>query len=60
MTLIYTSKLDFIIPKTDIKAQKIEGSTFTIYRIVIIGFLLQDNFKKIRFFEKIFLLADIS
>lgn len=43
--------------KTDINVQKIDGSLFIIYEIVLAGFLFQNKLKKVGFFEKTFLLA---
>ena len=45
---------------TDVRDQKIYNTTLDIYRIVIAVFLVTDKANQIRFFEKIFLLANIS
>ena len=42
----YIFKLSFVIKKTNICTQKIDGSTFTAYKIVITGFLLQVKLNK--------------
>ena len=47
MTLAYIGKLDFIIYKTNIGIQKIDGSTLETYIIVTAGFLVQDRLEKI-------------
>lgn len=40
--------------------QKIDNSRLEIYKMVIVLFEINDKDKKTRFFEKTFLLADIS
>lgn len=60
MMLEFAAKLAFIHRTTNIGAQNIDGSIVEIYNIVLARFQHQDSFKKIRFFEKTFLLANIS
>lgn len=60
MTPAYASKLGFIIQKIDVGIQKIDGSALTTCRMVIASFSIQDKLGKVWFFEKTFLLADIS
>lgn len=60
MTPAYTSKLGFFTRKTSIGAQKIKGSAFNYYGIVIAELSLQNKLGKIQFFKKPFLLVDIS
>lgn len=60
MTLAYAAKLGLTIQNTSVKAQKIDGSTLETYSIVLAGFSLQDNLKKVWFFKGNFLLADTS
>ena len=50
MAPAYAKKLGFRERKTDVKAQKIDGSTLKTYGIVIVGFQVQDKFGKTRFF----------
>lgn len=38
MTLAYVLKLDFRVRRIDIKAQKIDGSIFETFRIVLASF----------------------
>lgn len=40
MALVYVTKLSFIISKTNIGAQKIDGLILVTYGMVIVGFLL--------------------
>lgn len=58
MNSAYVLKLCFIIQKIDVSAQKIDGSVFIIYRMVIVGFSLHDKLDRVWFFEEIFLLAN--
>lgn len=60
MTPIYAAKLGLTIWKTNVGAQKIDGLTLVTYGMVIAGFSLQDKLGRVWFFEKTFLLADIS
>ena len=60
MTLAYAAKLGVATRKTDVDAQKIDGSALVTYEMVIAGFLLQDKLEKVRFFEETFWLADTS
>ena len=56
----YAKKLGFQLQKTNIGAQKIDGSTLKTYGIVIAGLQVYDKFEKIRFFQETFLVADTS
>ena len=60
MAPTYAKKLGLRVRKTDVDAQKIDGSTLETYGIVIAGFQVQDKFEKARFFQKAFLVADTS
>lgn len=60
MTQIYISNLGPLIWEINVGAQKIDGLTLVTYGIVIARFSIQDKLVKIRFFEEIFLLDDIS
>ena len=53
-------KFGLQVCKTKISAQKIDGSKLDTFDIVITCFLVEDKEKSFRFFEKIFLFADIS
>ena len=46
----YTSKLDLQVHRIDIRAQKIDGSTFEIFGIVLARFQMEDKLEKIQFF----------
>lgn len=50
MTSACISKLGFLVYYTNIGAQKIDGSTFKIFKIVLASFQINDNFTKTQFF----------
>ena len=60
MSPIFTQKLDFYIWKTNIRAQKIDGSALEIFRMVIANLEVEDKVGRPKFFQKIFLIADIK
>lgn len=60
MTPVYAAKLDFSIWKTNVRAEKIDILLLEIYDMALTRFLLQDSLKKVRFFEKTFLLTNTS
>lgn len=56
----FAAELNLITRPTDIKVQKIDDFVLKTYDIVIVEFLISDKLHKIRFFEKTFLLFEIS
>ena len=58
--LTFAQELGPSIRQTDIKKKKIDSTTLDTYRMVIIIFLVTDKVNWIRFFEKTFLVANIS
>lgn len=56
----YALKLGLKIYHTNIRVLKINSSIFKIFKIVQASILVEDKLKKARFFQKTFLLADIS
>ena len=54
----YTWKLRLKIWKTNVKAQKIDGSTLEIFGMVIADFQMEDKASRPRFFQKIFLVLN--
>ena len=60
MTPAYAKQLGFRIGRTDVGAQKIDGSLLSTDGMVIAAFQVKDNVGRARFFEKTFLLADTS
>ena len=53
-------KLDLKIRPINIKAQKINGLLFKLFKMVLISFQVKNKLKKPRFFKKTFLLANFS
>ena len=60
MTLTYAAKLGLKVQKTDIGAQKIDGSTLETFGMILADFQVEDKLGRARFFQETFLLADIS
>ena len=60
MTPAYVAKLGLKVRKTDIGVQKIDGSTFETFGIVLADFQVENKLRKAWFFQETFLLADIS
>ena len=48
------------IRPTDVGAQKIDGTTLETYEMVVAAFLVEDKANGVRFFEKTFLVANVS
>ena len=60
MTLGYASNLGLKVRPTNLRAQKINGSTLETFEMVLASFQVEDMLKKARFFQEMFLLADLS
>ena len=60
MTSAYISKLSFQAYHTNVKAQKIDGSFFQTFKMVLASFQVEDKLRRHQFFQETFLLADIS
>ena len=56
----YILKLGLKIRLINVRTQKIDGSTFKIFEMVLTSFQVNDILKRARFFQKIFLLADFN
>ena len=56
----FAKKLDLVVRSTNNGIQKIDGTTFETYGIVIIALLVIDQANKVTFFEKTFLVANDS
>ena len=50
ITPTYTKKLGLWVQKTDIKAQKIDGSLLWTFKMVIAGFQIEDKLDRAQFF----------
>ena len=60
MTPAYAAQLDLKVRRTNVNAQKIDGSLQATYGIVIAAFQVFDMLGRSWFFQKTFLLANIS
>ena len=60
MTSLYASKLGFWVQRTDVGAQKIDGSTLETFGIVLTSFQVEDKLRKAQFFQETLLLANIN
>ena len=56
----FAKKLGLVIQITNVGAQKINGTTFETYGVVVVVFSVTDQANKVKFFEKTFLIANIS
>lgn len=60
MTLVCALKLGLKVYHTIVGAQIIDNFTFEIFRMVLASFQIEDKLRKAQFFQKTFLLADMS
>ena len=60
MTLAFAKQLGLQVRKTDVGAQKIDGSLLRTFGMVIAGFQVENKFGRVRFFQESFLLAETS
>ena len=60
MTPVYAAKLGLKVRKTDIGAQKIDSSNLITFGMVLADFQVEDKLRRARFFQKTFLLTNIS
>lgn len=60
MTPAYIAKLGLKVCPTDVGTQKIDGSTFETFKMVLASFQVKNKFDQSRFFQEIFLVVDIS
>ncbi len=60
MSQAFAQQLGLKIRKTNVGAQKINGTTLENYGMVVSTFLVSNKDKKERFFEKSFLLANVN
>ena len=56
----FVEKLGFVVQTTNIGTQKIDGTIFETHGIIVTAFSVNDQTNKIRFFEKTFLVANVS
>ena len=60
MTPTYAAKLGLGVQETDIGAQKIDGSIFNTFEIVLADFQVEDKLGRTRFFQETFLVANTT
>ncbi len=60
MSQTFAQQLGLKIRKTNVRAQKIDGTTLETYKMVVFTFSVSDKDRRERFFEESFLLADVS
>ena len=58
--LAFAKELGLSIRPTDIEVQKIDGSTLDTYGRVVAAFSVKDKANQVKFFEKTFLVANVS
>lgn len=58
--LFFAKRLGISIRSTDVGAQKIDGTTLDTHEIIVAAFSKMDKVNQLRFFEKIFLVANFS
>ena len=56
----FAKKLGLVVQTTNIGAQKIDGTIFETYKMVVAAFSVTDQADRIRFFKDIFLIANVS
>ena len=60
MNQAFAHQLGFLIWKTNVRAQKIDGTTLKTYGIIVSTFSVLDKNGRERFFEESFLLANVK
>ena len=60
ITPAYAKQLGLQVQKTDVGAQKIDGSSLRTFGMIIAGFQVEDKLGRARFFQESFLLAKTS
>ena len=56
----FAKRLGLVVRATNVGAQKIDSTTFEIYGMVVATFSVIDQADRVRFFEKTFLVANVS
>ena len=56
----FAKKLGLVVQTTNVGTQKIDDTTLETYWIMVTAFLVTDQANRIKFFEKIFLVANVS
>ena len=56
----FAKELGLLIRLTNIRAQKIDGTTLDIYKMLVAVFLVKDKANRVGFFKETFLVANVS
>ena len=56
----FAEKLGFVVRATNVGAQKIDGTTFETYGMVVTAFSMTNQADRVRFLEETFLVANVS
>ena len=56
----FAKELGLPIRPTHVGAQKIDGTTLNIFRMIVAAFAVTNNTNQIKFFEEVFLVANVS
>ena len=56
----FARELGLLIRSTDVGAQKIDGNTLDTFGMVVVAFSVTEKANRVRFFEKTFLVANVS
>ena len=60
ITPAYIAELGLKVEKTNIGAQKIDGSTLNIFEMVLANFQMEDKLSRTQYFQAIFLVANTT
>ena len=60
MSQVFAFQLGYKIRKTNVEAQKIDGTILETYKMVVSTFSVLNKDRREKFFEKSFLLADVN
>ena len=58
--LTLVKELSLPIRPTDVEIQKIDGTIRDTYQMVVVAFSMADKANRVKFFEEIFLVANVS
>ena len=58
--LAFVEKLGLVVRATNVGTQKIDGTTLETYRLMVAAFSVTDQANMVKFFDKIFLVANVS
>ena len=56
----FTERLVLVVQTINVGAQKIDGTTFETYKIVVAAFSVTDQADRVRFFKETFLVTNVS